>query len=144
MRFWFYDKQKKVTGPYTCEELLKLPGFGPKSKIALESAQKSHAWRAAREFPEVRALLEGQSPADAPSQPPPTPDSEPTPHRRSAHDVGFLAYESGDYRTAVAYFSRALEVDSGDSEALFYRGMAGLRGLGVDWWDLLRNLPGSE
>lgn len=47
----------------------------------------------------------------------------------SLKDIGMTAYESKDYKKAVAYFDKVLEANSKDAEALFYRGMAGLRGL---------------
>ena len=61
----------------------------------------------------------------------------------SARVLGLMAYESKDYRKAVELLDKALQEDAQDAEALFYRGLAGLYGLGAgpgEWWGVLSRM----
>lgn len=68
MRYWVYDEKKKsVGGPHLKMLLLKLPGFGPESKVALEGARGPNDWKRAKDVEELKSLF--PEPAAAPPPP---------------------------------------------------------------------------
>ncbi len=67
MRYWVYDERsKKVLGPHLLITLVKVPGFGPETKVAPEGARRASEWKRAKEIAELAELF----------APPPAPDDK--------------------------------------------------------------------
>lgn len=70
MRFWFFDeKNKRASGPHLDVFLVRLPGFSPESKVALEGARKSGDWKPAKDIPELQEILAEKFPPVPPAAP---------------------------------------------------------------------------
>lgn len=155
MRYWVYTG-KDALGPFEVGELRRrVPGFGPDTVVAPEGATGQGAWKPAEAFTDLKEVLQApppplKMPAHLIEQ---TPRSGglPPPGKaaRSTRTLGALAYESGDFRKAVEHLDKMLEGDVGDADALFYRGMAGLKGLGLGdgiglWTEILESIAKGE
>ena len=54
MRYWVYDERtKKVLGPHLVITLVKVPGFGPETKVAPYGLTGAPEWKPAKEVPEL-------------------------------------------------------------------------------------------
>jgi len=83
MKFWLLDPMKRVAaGPFDAAELRRAPEFGPESLVAPDGATDNHAWKPAREYPQLRA---------APGGPPPLPVSQPHGAPSGPGDAGIMA-----------------------------------------------------